>query len=44
MDSVLAVQNNNFSGNSKEVAKVLGAEQDAESHSHGQFIGIWQIL
>ena len=29
MDPVVSVQNKNFSGNTKELAKVLGAEQEA---------------
>ena len=29
MDPVVSVQNNNFSGNRKELAKVLGAEWEA---------------
>ena len=29
MDPVVSVRNKNFSGNTKELAKVLGAEQEA---------------
>ena len=29
MDPVVSVQNKNFSGNTKELAKVLGAEYEA---------------
>ena len=42
MDSILSVQNKNFAGSRKELAKVLGAVQEAKSHLHGQFFGIWQ--
>ena len=34
----------NFSGNTKELTEVLGAEQEAKSHLHWQFFRIWQIL
>ena len=44
MESILSVYNKNFTGNRKELAKVLGAEQEAKSHLHGQFLGIWQSL
>ena len=32
MDSILSVQNQDFSGNRQELAKVLGAEKEAQSH------------
>ena len=32
MDSSMFVQNKNFTGNSKKLAKVLGARQEAKSH------------
>ena len=34
MDPVVSVQNKNFTGNSKKLAKVLGARQGAKSHLH----------
>ena len=34
MDPVVSVQNKNFSVNTRELAKVLGAEQEARSHLH----------
>ena len=37
-------KNENFSGNAKGLAKVLGADEATKSHLHWQFIGIWQIL
>ena len=44
MDPVVSVQNKNFSGNGKELAKVLGADEETKSHLHRQFPRIWQIL
>ena len=44
IDPVVSVQKKNFSGNRKELAEVLGAEQEAWSHLHWQFLGIWQGL
>ena len=44
MDSILSVQNKNFSGDGKEFTKVSRADGKAKSHSHWQFVGIWQIL
>ena len=32
VDPVVSVQNKNFSGNRKELAKVLGADKEANSH------------
>ena len=34
MDPVISVQNKNFSGNTKELAKVLGADEETKSHLH----------
>ena len=34
MDPVLYVQNKNFTGNSENLAEVLGAEQEASCHLH----------
>ena len=34
----------NFSGNTKELAKVPGSDEEAWSHLHWQFLGIWQSL
>ena len=42
--TILPVQNKNFWGNTKELAKVLGARQEAWSHIYWQFLGIWQSL
>ena len=44
MDPGVSVQNTNFSGNEKELAKVLGAKWEASSQLHWQFLGIWQSL
>ena len=44
MDSVLPVQNLNFSGNGKEFTKVSRTVTKAKSYLHRQFIGVWQIL
>ena len=43
-DPSKSVQNKNFTGNSKKLAKVLGARWEAKSHLHWQFFGIWQSL
>ena len=40
MDSILSVQNKNFSGDGKEFTKVSRTAGKAESHLHCQFIGI----
>ena len=42
MDPVVSVQNKNFARNTKKLAKVPGAREEAESHLHWQFLGIWQ--
>ena len=42
MDSILSVQNENFTGSRKELAKVLGASQETKIRLHWQFPGIWQ--
>ena len=44
MDPVVSVQNENFSGNTKELAKVLGTREESSSHLHWQFLGIRQSL
>ena len=44
MDPVISVQNTNFSGNTKELAKVPGTREETKSHLHWQFLGIWQSL
>ena len=44
MDPVVSVQNRNFSGNTKELAKVLGAEQETKSQLPWHVHGIWQSL
>ena len=45
VDTITPVQNQNFSGNRKELAKVLGADVgQPKSHLHRNFPGIWQIL
>ena len=44
MDSILSVQNQNFSGDSKELTKVLGADVETKSRFHWQFPLIWQSL
>ena len=36
MDPVVSAQNKNFSGNGKELAKVLGARYETKSHLHRQ--------
>ena len=32
MDSIISVQNNNFSGKRKELTKVLGVDDETKSH------------
>jgi len=44
MDSILSVQNQNFSRNRRELTKVLGADVETTSHLHWQFLGIRQSL
>ena len=44
MDSILSVKDQNFSGDGEEFNKVSRAVRKAESHSHWQFIGIWEAL
>ena len=34
MDPIVSVQNKNFTGHTKELAKVLGAEWEAQRHLH----------
>ena len=43
MDSVVSVQNKNFSRNTKELTKVLGADEENKSHLHRKFPRIWQV-
>ena len=44
VDPVIPVRNKNFSGNTKEFAKVLGSKLEVWSRWHWQFPGIWQVL
>ena len=44
MDSILSVQNGNFSGNGKEFTEISRAVTKAKSYLHWQFVGIHQIL
>ena len=44
MDSILSVQNKNFSRNRQELAKVLGADVETKSHLHWQFHRNWPSL
>ena len=44
MDSTIPVQDTNFSGNRKELTKVLGADEETNSHLYWQFFGNWQVL
>ena len=44
MDTVLSVQNQNFSGDGREFTKVSRAVGRAKSHLHWQFTGTWQVL
>ena len=44
VQSFLPMWDENFSGNTKELAKVLGAHEKTKSHSHWQVLGIWQSL
>ena len=44
MDTVLSVQNQDFSRNRKELAQFDGADEEAKSHLHWQLCWIWQIL
>ena len=43
-NSILSVQNKNFSGDGKELTKVSRARQTADSRAHKQIIEIWQNL
>ena len=43
MDPVVSVQNKNFSGNTKELAKVLGADEEAESLYTENFIEFGKV-
>ena len=44
MDSILSVQDKNFSGDGKEFTDISRANWKAESHLHKLFLGIWQVL
>ena len=44
MDTILHMWNKNFSGNTNDLAKVLGADEETKSHLHWQFFGIWQVF
>ena len=44
MESILFVQNNDFTGDGKEFAKVSRDLTQAKSHLCRQFVGIWQAL
>ena len=44
MDSIISVQNQNFTRNRKEFAKVLGADAETKSHLNWQFLRKWQSL
>ena len=44
MDSVVPVQNENFSGDGEEFTEISRAVREAESYLHRKFVGIWQIL
>ena len=39
MDTIIPVQNTNFSGDEKEFTKVLGFDDEIKSHLHRQFFG-----
>ena len=34
MDPVVSVQNKHFTGNTKELAKILGADEETKRHLH----------
>ena len=44
MDSILSVQNKDFTGDGKEFTKVPRAVTQAKSYLYRQFIGVWKIL
>ena len=44
MDSILYVQNKNFSEDGKVFTKVPRAVTEAKSYLYGQFNGIWKML
>ena len=44
MDPGISVQNQNFTRNPEELAKVPGAREETKSHLHWQFLGIRQSL
>ena len=41
MDTILSVQNLNFSGDGKEFSNVSRADSQTESHLLKQFLGVW---
>ena len=44
MDSILSVENEDFTGDGKEFTKIPRAATKAQSYLYGQFIGVWKIL
>ena len=44
MDPGVSVQKQNFSRNPEKLTKVPGTREETKSHSHWQFLGIWQSL
>ena len=38
--TIISVQNQDFSGKRRELTKVLGADEETQSHLHWQFLGI----
>ena len=44
MDPGISVQNKNFAGNTKQLAKVPGTREETKSHLHWQLLGIRQSL
>ena len=44
MDPGVSVQKQDFTRNPEKLAKVPGTREEAESHLHWQFLGIWQSL
>ena len=44
MDPGVSVQKQNFTRHPEKLAKVPGTREEAQSHLHWQFLGIWQSL
>ena len=44
MDSILSVQNKDFTRDGENFVKILGAVAKTQNYFYGQFIGIWSIL